>query len=559
MNGSWRLAARGGLAGWFAIGICLSMAVLVWFGVRAVYAWQRSEARLAEGRARDTVDRFVTVLSRDMRGAQESLSAFWQDDRPSGVPDDLRTLAASAFARYPYPESFFVWRRGAPAAAATFFNRSDRHPTWRAATQGHDRFPVEVAHDPSVASAILDRVRTDAGQGRRLSVFELELAGVPYQVVARVSYADEYRESALAVVGFTVNLRWTREHYFPDVARQVARIGHSAPVTIVDDRGEPVWRAQSAAGGTAPVRRTFPVSFFDPMQVGIASPSGVAWRPWAVEVSPESDGAFQAAMAATNRTLAVAAVAAAALALGLILATRAAIASARLSGLRSEFVSTVTHELKTPLATIRAVGDTLRRGRVADPSTYQEYAQIVVQESKRLTRLVENLLAYARITDVTEVYDIEALDLAEAARDALRGFEAQTAEGGFEIAVVVEPGLPRARADRTATRLVLDNLIDNALRYSGAARWVQIRARREGDRMVAIEVCDRGVGIPAAEVAHVTRRFFRGRGAPSSGSGLGLAIVSRIAADLGGRLEITSAVGQGTTATVMLPVAPGQP
>ena len=120
------------------------------------------------------------------------------------------------------------------------------------------------------------------------------------------------------------------------------------------------------------------------------------------------------------------------LALGLVLTARAVRESERLTELRSEFVSTVTHELKTPIATIRAAGDTIVRGRITSAEGLREYAELVVQEAKRLGRLVDNLLAYARITDVTELYHFDAIDVRALVDDATQEFGAQLAADKFE-------------------------------------------------------------------------------------------------------------------------------
>ena len=110
------------------------------------------------------------------------------------------------------------------------------------------------------------------------------------------------------------------------------------------------------------------------------------------------------------------------------------------------------------------------------------------------------------------------------------------------------------RADRTAIVLALDNLIDNAIRYSGEAKKVSVHASAKADH-VRFDVIDPGVGIPADELPQVRRRFVRGRTARGPGNGLGLAIVNRIASDHEGALEITSEVGVGTTATLLIPRA----
>jgi two-component system phosphate regulon sensor histidine kinase PhoR len=247
--------------------------------------------------------------------------------------------------------------------------------------------------------------------------------------------------------------------------------------------------------------------------------------------------------------------AAAVFVVGLLLTARASSENERVASMRSDFVSAVTHELKTPIATLRAIGETLVQGRVAEPEAQRDYAQMIVQESKRLTRLVDNLLAYARITDVTAIYAFESIDLRAAAETALEGFAAQLAQAGFEAHVEGPPELPPVRADQTALALVLDNLVDNAMRYSGGSRWLAVRMRRDSAATVRLEVVDRGVGIPADEIGQVTRRFYRGHHARSGGSGLGLAIVLRIVEDHGGRLSIESRPGEGTTVGVTFPVA----
>ena len=295
--------------------------------------------------------------------------------------------------------------------------------------------------------------------------------------------------------------------------------------------------------------------FFNPLLGSVDVQADLPRASWSVLVDPASDPTLAASSRGATRTVIVAASSAAMLVLGLVLTARAARASARLAEMRSDFVSTVTHDLKTPIATVRAIGDTIVRGRVSDPAALRDYAQILVQESKRLARLVENLLAYARITDITEVYAFEPVALHALVDDVLQGFRGPLAEAGFDVHVDVPRDLPPVRADRTAIRLALDNVVDNAIRYSGAARWLGISACVDAGGLVALRAADRGVGIPEDEIGQVTRKFFRGRRPQSSGTGLGLAIAHRIAADHGGRLAIASRVGEGTTVEIAIPAA----
>ena len=167
------------------------------------------------------------------------------------------------------------------------------------------------------------------------------------------------------------------------------------------------------------------------------------------------------------------------LALSLIATARAARASAAVATVRADFVATVTHELKTPLSTIRAVGETLVRGRVKTDHDLKRYAHLLVREERRLTRLVNNLLAYSRVTDVTEVYSFEALEPAELISEATQGFRRQLTDSDVRLEIDVPPDVPAVRADRTAIVLALDNLIDNAIRHSGETETIYVRASRQ--------------------------------------------------------------------------------
>jgi len=155
---------------------------------------------------------------------------------------------------------------------------------------------------------------------------------------------------------------------------------------------------------------------------------------------------------------------------------------------------------------------------------------------------------------VAQLYSFEHHHPSELVTEAVHGFHRLLKDQGFEVRVDVPETLPMVKADRTSTVLALDNLIDNAMRYSGSSREIAVIGR-EARGGVEIAVRDRGVGIAADELERVKGRFARGRSASGHGSGLGLAIVSRIVGDHGGSLRIESAIDLGTTATVTLPTA----
>jgi signal transduction histidine kinase len=547
------IAWGGWLTAVLAVAVCLGIATLLGFGYRATREWQRSSDMLIARDTEESADLLVTAVTRDMRGAHSRVLANrdWGELSLESLTD-TREQVATAFARYPYPESFFSWQQNS-SHGIVFFNRANRFPSWLPPPAEPHQYPVVLVNNPPIAEGLKQKVEEYSAKGFRYATFDMPLGGEPYQIVVRLVYADSLEESLHSVIGFTVNLTWVRRSYFSDILSQVAPIatrGNSLDIEVIDDSGQRVWGRDSGRGAMA---REFPLLFLDPSVSLVALGSNPPVRTWTIRTSQSTDSALVDAAQGADEALWAAAAAALTLAVGLILAIRGVRAGVALTAMRSDFVSSVTHELKTPLANIRVMADTLARRPVAG-DTIRDYAELLTQEARRLTRLVDNLLAYARVTDVTEVYSFEPIAPAELLDDVLQNFRHPLSERNFAIEVDISVDLPLVKADRTAMMLALDNLIDNAIRYSSENRWIRVSARREGQQ-VLIEIQDRGVGISAEELLVVRRKFVRGRLARPDGSGLGLAIVSRVVADHKGSFVLESRLGSGTTAKVYLPVA----
>jgi signal transduction histidine kinase len=544
-------------AGWLALGVFMSVVTLAWLGYRAISEWQRSATLLAQRRADAAVDLLVTAITRDMRGAQESVLSSQFDELRAGLIPDLNGVG-SAFARYPYPEAFFASSGRPGPDSMMFYSRAERPPAWLTKSDEQNRFPVVFGREPAMSHLLFDRIARDAAQGRRFATFGATLQGGGYQIVALLSYGDPGRERLDAIFGFIVNLDWVRKNYFTELAAQVMSIqGTNAglTLTILDATGTPIVGGPVAATTVPASRRQFSMLFFDPNVVALDPPADLDLNPWTAQATVFGDRALVAAQVGARWALGIAAVSAVVLAVGFVLTVQAVRANARLVTMRSDFVSAVTHELKTPIATIRAISETLACGRSSNPEMSREYAQLAVHEAKRLTRLIDNLLAYARITDVTEAYSFEPVPVAVIAQQSLKEFSSQLAAAGFSVTVDIPPDLPAVRADRTSMVLAVGNLLDNAIRYSSVNRKLTIRAHATNGAVV-VEVTDTGTGIPKSEIEHVTRKFFRGYGAISGGSGLGLSIAQRIVCDHTGWIVIRSEVGVGTTVRITLPCAP---
>jgi signal transduction histidine kinase len=532
-----------------------SVLALVWFGYRATREWQRSAVQLVERRAAEVLALLAAGLNRDMKGTQVSvLVPINQEALQMDPPHDLRQVFARAFARFPYPESFFVWRETPTSGGFTyFFNRADRPPAWDPGPFTPDPYPVVLARNPAEPADLIARVRAQAVSGRTFALVETKIKGTPYQAVVHFFYQSSGSRRLIGLVGFTVNMDWVRESYFDPIVRQVARIGgdeEEMSLTIVNENGVAVSGNGVAARDDVVRERRFPLMFFDPDLLAALPPPRPTMPYWAARVAPGVEGALDDVAQGAGRTFLFISLAAVATVIGLVATARALRAAAELATMQSEFVSTVTHELKTPLASIRLISDTLARGRYSTPSTISDYARLLSDESERLRALIDNLLTFARVNDADKAYTFEAIDVLDLVEDVLEQAETRLSERAFEVVVDIPHEL-RVRVDRVAVMQVLGNLVDNAIKYSPAARHLAIVARRDGDA-VSVAVADRGVGIPAAEIPRVFERFFRGRAAKAGGSGLGLTIARRVIRDHGGRISLRSTPGEGTVVTISL-------
>lgn len=228
----------------------------------------------------------------------------------------------------------------------------------------------------------------------------------------------------------------------------------------------------------------------------------------------------------------------------------------QIAELRSQFVASVSHELKTPLTSIRMFADTLREERVTG-ATRGEYLDTIVGESERLTRLLDNVLHFSKIERGVATYHLEPVSLRDIVRVAARAMAFPLAQHGFSLRVTIDESVPDTRADADALQQAILNLLNNAMKYSGTARDIDLSLSRVGDEVV-VSVRDAGVGIPANEHARLFDQFYRVR-APENehvpGAGLGLTLVAHIAQAHDGRVTVESAPGLGSTFAIYLPLA----
>jgi two-component system phosphate regulon sensor histidine kinase PhoR len=229
----------------------------------------------------------------------------------------------------------------------------------------------------------------------------------------------------------------------------------------------------------------------------------------------------------------------------------------RLERVRQEFVANVSHELKTPLSVIKACVETLIDGGVDDVSIRGTFLERIHEQADRLHHLILDMISLARIETELEAFGLEATPLEPAVRGTVEHHLA-LAKSKNQVLEAVPPdgaGEVVAWADEEAVRQILDNLVDNALKYTPAGGTVQVRWGAENGQAF-LEVQDTGIGIPEDALGRIFERFYRvdkARSRQLGGTGLGLSIVKHLAQAMHGSVQAQSKVGQGSTFTVFLP------
>ena len=444
-----------------------------------------------------------------------------------------------------------VWGKEAPAGARSLFlvdfTQAEFGKYWRYDPQARQLVPLEG--DPTGLAVILASTPWQLFRVR----------GVPVQrPVLEVDERDPDNRmilnpiidgsgSVLGVAGMVVDESYLREvllpetidgaltKFFPGVPRDDLRVG------VRDASGVPVFERGTLRQGNH-VKRRLPFVFTD----------------WRLELQSAPSGPARWARTSFVFNMALGALLAGVLAGGVALALRTANRAMRLSTMKSDFVSNVSHELRTPLASIRVFAEFLKLGRVQSPEQVREYGDYIETESQRLTRLIDNILDFARIESGRKTYHFVDTDLRDVVEPVVHSFAVRLEHEGFELDFVppARP-LPAVAVDRDAIGQALHNLLDNAIKYSGDVRRIGVTLGREGNEIV-LAVQDHGIGIASAEQRKIFDRFHRAGSTlvhDVKGAGLGLSIVQHIVHAHRGQVTVESEPQRGSTFRIHLPVS----
>lgn len=311
---------------------------------------------------------------------------------------------------------------------------------------------------------------------------------------------------------------------------------------VVDESGELVYGAPFFGGGNA----TIEVRFAETVSQ------------WRLRVTQRDPGAQAARGRRKVIDLVLIGMAVVVITSGLAVLLIAVRRERRANELKSEFISNVSHELKTPLSIISMFGEMLASGRVKGPAQATEYAEVIWRESVRLARLIDNVLDFAKIERGVDVYEFAEGDVAEVCARAVELSTHRLHNAGMTATADLPAEPLTARIDGNALTLAVLNLIDNAIKYAADGKRIELAARVAGGR-IEIAVRDFGPGIEADEHHRIFERFYRSRAVrlkPIRGSGIGLALVEHIATAHHGGVAVASTPGQGATFTLWLPAVP---
>jgi two-component system, OmpR family, phosphate regulon sensor histidine kinase PhoR len=226
----------------------------------------------------------------------------------------------------------------------------------------------------------------------------------------------------------------------------------------------------------------------------------------------------------------------------------------RANQLKSDFISNVSHELKTPLSLIRMFGELIALGKLKSPEKGKEYADIITREAERLSRLIDNVLDFSRIERGRAAYEFQSGSLADVVERSLDVYRHRLEQQGFKLVTKIDEGLPPLMIDENAMTLLLLNLLENAVKYGKGE--ISVYLTRVGDTLRLV-VQDQGPGIPRDEQKRIFDRFYRTQQARQTsvrGSGIGLSLVKHIAEAHGGTVTVESEPGSGAAFIIDIPL-----
>jgi signal transduction histidine kinase len=541
------------LAVGLAVAVAIPVAVLFYFQFRSLSDLGRSSAVVLKQLSKETADGVTRSVSDALK--QPYINALLRVPQAQSEPLNLPFIQ-SAFERSLATETFvkryYVWS-----------DVTDHH---RDEVLAFDRGSHEFVVNPPEGALMVKRFHELAPEKRAISVFETTIDGRRTYFQGQLRFTFPSRDHLTSFVALSVDAEDLRRTAVPAlVARKFQNVEGPIgfpplQVTVLDADHRVIF----PPGGVAPTRwvdqRTFSLVFFEPELIGFAAPESRKPEQWRLLAGYGNQTIPDIIAARERPQRLLMAMFAAVMALGVFFVARVAAREVRLAELKANFVSSVSHDLKTPLALIQLFAETLELGRLKNTDRAHEYYRIINSEARKLTRLINNLLDFSKIEAGLRRYKLEPVDLGELTKRLLDSLESQFRQNQFSVSIHVADGMPPVLIDPEAAEQALENLLSNAMKYSPEHREIAVDVDAV-DGYGRVRVTDHGVGIAPRLQRKIFRKFYRiqhDAGTGPQGTGLGLAIVDHIMRGHGGFVRVDSEPGRGSTFTLHFPVYAGE-
>jgi signal transduction histidine kinase len=463
-------------------------------------------------------------------------------------------------------DTFFFWSvsddPAVPDRAVYFYSLSSlRHASERAASSTNDTEMHGFYFDERLSSILKAEAAKYVPLQKNFALSYLNVGGRTYHLVYHFLFNETDRRQLYGFEGFLADPEHLRESYFANVISRHrnepgATTEPALAISILDDAGKEVYQSGRSLLERYETEVRFPFFFFDTDLIESLSPFRPEVRYWTVRTGYEAGNISGIVREQSMQQWAAWAVVGLVAVVGIALAARGMTREVRLAEMKSEFVASVSHDLKTPLAKIQLFADTLESGRARTREKEQYYHRVISHQSRKLAHLIGELLDFSKIEAGVRDYRLEELDLRAIVQASIEVFDHELTRDCYELEVSLPDREVPVLGSPEALHQLFGNLIANALKYSTSERFLRVTVSVDEDN-ASVEITDRGIGIPKREQRKIFRKFYRGSGAigiAATGSGIGLAIVDHVVRAHGGSVSVSSVPGQGSTFTVKLPL-----
>jgi signal transduction histidine kinase len=540
------------LAAGLAVAVAIPVAILFYFQFRSISALSQTSALVLRQLSQESAEGVTKVVVDVLRTAR--VDVLLKIGQRQTEPLDLAFIENAfeqGLAVDPFVDRFYVW--------------SDETKEHRGEVLAFDRSQHEFIVNPPESALLVKQFHALAPEQRAIAVFDGLIGSrrTHFQAQLRFTFT---RDRLTSFVALAVDAERLRTDFIPKlVASKFAKVEGptgfpSLTVTMLDGTNRVIY----PPGGSPPARyvdeRKFPLVFFDPDLVTFAAPEKGHPETWKVRTGYDNLTIPEIIAARERPQYAMMAMLAGVMALGVFFVARAAAREVRLAELKSNFVSSVSHDLKTPLALIQLFAETLELGRLKNTDRANEYYRIINSEARKLTRLINNLLDFSKIEAGLRKYQLEPLDLREVTRRVVDSLESQFRHNQFTVSVRTPERPLTVMLDPEATEQALENLLSNAMKYSPEHRDIVVEVAADG-KFGVVRVRDRGIGIPPRLQRRIFQKFYRVQtdaGTGPQGTGLGLAIVDHVMRAHNGFVRVDSEPGRGSTFALHFPLPAGE-